>query len=92
MEEAAFFPEFFAMLNIETSDGLPYISEKEAVAFASFMFTEYQKKVLPPEQVKKSRKRPVVDQYIVRGSEPLQAPMRKTGASAGKVFFPLCLQ
>lgn len=71
VEEAAFFPEFFAMVNIETRDGLLFISEKEAVGFASLMFTEYQKKVLPPEQVKKLSKRPVVDQYIVPGSEPL---------------------
>jgi hypothetical protein len=71
VEEASFFPESFAMVNIDTSDGLLFISEKEAVRFASFMFTEYQRKVLPPEQVKNMSKRPVIDQYIVPGSEPL---------------------
>ena len=71
VEEEAFFPEFFAMVNIDTSDGLLYISEKEAVSFASVMFSEYQKKVLPPEQVKRLSRRPVVDQYIVPGDEPL---------------------
>ena len=71
VEEAAFFPEFFAMVNIDIQDGLLFISEKEAVNFASFMFTEYQRKVLPPDRVKSLSKRPVVDQYIVPGSEPL---------------------
>ena len=71
VEEADFFPEFFAMVNIDTSDGLLFISEKEAVNFASMMFTEYQKKVLPPERAKSLSKLPVVDRYIIPGSEPL---------------------
>jgi hypothetical protein len=68
VEEDAFFPEFFAMVNIDTSDGLLYISEKEAVNFAVIMFTQYQKKVLTPEQLKNMSERQVVDKYIVPGS------------------------
>lgn len=65
VEEDAFFPEFFAMVNIDTSDGLLYISEKEAVRFAGIMFTEYQKKVLTSEQLKNMSERRVVDKHII---------------------------
>ena len=65
VEEQTFFPEFFAMVNVDTSDGLLYISEKEAVNFASAMFIEYQNKVLPPERIKNMREPHVVDKYIV---------------------------
>lgn len=68
VEEEAFFPKFFAMINVETRDGLLYISKKEAVAFATSMYLEYQRKVMQSEQAIKIRKREVVDQYIIPSS------------------------
>jgi len=62
------FPKFFAMINIETRDGLLYISEKEAVTFATSMYMEYQRKVMPSERAVRIRKREVVDQYIIPSS------------------------
>ena len=68
VEEEAFFPKFFAMINVEIRDGLLYISEKEAVAFATSMYMEYQRKVMPSERAVRIRKREVVDQYIIPSS------------------------
>jgi hypothetical protein len=68
VEEEDFFPKFFAMINVETRDGLLYISEKEAVAFATTMYLEYQRKVMPSERAVQIRKREVVDQDIIPSS------------------------
>jgi hypothetical protein len=55
------------MVHVETRDGLLYISEKEAVSFATTMYLEYQRKVMPAERAVRIRKREVVDQYIIPG-------------------------
>lgn len=56
------------MINVETRDGLLYISEKEAVAFATSMYLQYQRKVMPSERAVQFRKREVVDQDIIPSS------------------------
>ena len=65
IEKEAFFPEYFAFVNVDNSDGLPYISEQETVAFAAAMYVEYQKKVMPPERANHIRKRHVVVQSLI---------------------------
>jgi hypothetical protein len=40
------------MVNVDVSDGLLYISEKEAIEFSRAMFAEYQKKVTPEDHLK----------------------------------------
>ncbi len=65
IEEQEFFPEFFAMVNINVSDGLLYISEKEAIDFSRAMYVEYQKKVTPEDHLKAMRQRQVVENFSV---------------------------
>ncbi len=65
VEEQEFFPEFFAMVNINVSDGLLYISEKEAIDFSRAMYVEYQKKVTPEDHLKAMRQRRVVKNFSV---------------------------
>ena len=65
VEEQDFFPEFFAMVNVDVSDGLLYISEKEAVDFSRAMFAEYQKKVTPEDHLKAMRQNQVVENFSV---------------------------
>ncbi len=65
IEEQEFFPEFFAMVNINVSDGLLYISEKEAIDFSRAMYAEYQKKVTPEDHLKAMRQRQVVENFSV---------------------------
>jgi hypothetical protein len=65
IEEEEFFPEFFAMVNINLSDGLLYILEKEAVAFSKAMFAQYQNKVTPEDHLQAMRQRQVVENFPV---------------------------
>jgi hypothetical protein len=65
IEEQEFFPEFFAMVNVNVSDGLLYISEKEAINFSKAMFAEYQKKVTPEDHLKAMRQRQVVENFSI---------------------------
>jgi hypothetical protein len=65
IEDQEFFPEFFAMVNINVGDGLLYISEKEAKEFAKAMFLEYQNKVTPEDHLKAIRQRRVVENFTV---------------------------
>jgi hypothetical protein len=65
IEEQEFFPEFFAMVNVNVSDGLLYISEKEAIDFSRAMFVKYQNKVTPEDHLKAMRQRRVVENFSV---------------------------
>ncbi len=61
VENSEFFPEYFAMVNVNIEDGLLYVSNLEAENFARIIFLEYQKKVAPSECLRKMRKRRVID-------------------------------
>jgi len=57
IENEKFFPKYFAMINIDISDGLLFISEKEAKNFVCDIYLEYQKKVVPPNYLNNHQKR-----------------------------------
>jgi hypothetical protein len=64
IEDDAFFPEYFVMVNIDIKDGLLYVSENEAKVFAHAMYIEYQKEVVPSGFLEKKHKRRLMEDFF----------------------------
>ena len=65
IEDQAFFPEFFVMINVDISDGLLLISEEEAKNFARAMYLGYQKKVVPSDYLISTRKSRLLEDIVM---------------------------
>jgi len=61
VEDAAFFPQYFVMINVDISDGLLTISENEAKNFARSMYLDYQKKIVPAEYLISNQKQRLLE-------------------------------
>lgn len=64
VEAPEFFPEYFAMVNLDIEDGLLFVSESEARHFARAAYKGYQSGVVPPEYFEDMRQPKVLQDIL----------------------------
>lgn len=61
VDSPGFFPEYFAMVNVNIEDGLLYISNREAKNFVQVVYKNYQKKSESTDFMRKHRDRRTIE-------------------------------
>lgn len=64
IEDPEFFPDFFALVNLDITDGLLMISEVEAANFARETYLQFQKTIVPPGYLRNMRKHRIVQEIL----------------------------
>jgi len=66
VEDAEFFPKYFAIINSNIDDGLLFISEKEARSFVQAAYLQYQSSVTSKVDLQKYRKTHVLTEIVAK--------------------------